>query len=479
MQNGIDYIREAHNELCRRNLAEFIVYTMPSYDAQWFHEYTCKKIQDWYNGIGKQRLMVFMPPQHGKSQISTRHAPAWILGKNKNEKIGIAAYNGTVSSKFNRDVQRIIKSDEYAGIFPETKLPKSGNSEADSGYVKNNHEFDIVNSTGSLVSVGVGGGLTSRQIDTMIIDDVYKDAKEAWSPTQRLNVWEWYNTVVETRLHNDSRVLIVFTRWHEEDLAGQLLAENPDAWDVVKIQAIREAESVPEDPRTIGEALWESKHGIEKLLAVKSRSLITFENLYQQDPQPAQGMLYSAFKTYESDALKALLIGKAVRYENYTDTADSGSDYLCSITYVRYGGLVYVLDVLYSQESTEITEPLLVDLLVRSDVNTSYIESNAGGRIFARSVKKSYSATGARKCVFKTFTQTENKEARIYAAAGLVNQLVVMPNDWHVRWPKFHHDVTRFAAILKKNKHDDAADVLTGIVERSESGYGQYAYASV
>ena len=462
-------IDEAFHEYARRHLIRFIEITMPSYETQWFHKYTCQKIQDWYSGKGKDRLMVFMPPQHGKSQISTRHTPAWILGKNPNTKIGVAAYNATIASKFNRDIQRIIDEETYQGIF-ETRLPSS----KDSNLARNNNEFDIVGSRGSLVSVGVGGGLTSRQIDVMIIDDVYKDAKEAWSPVQRENVAEWYDTVVETRLHNESKVLIVFTRWHEDDLGGRLLREQPDKWDVVKIPAIKVDDHLPNDPRNIGEALWETKHSLSKLQEIKSKNLTTFENLYQQDPQPLKGLLYKPFKTWSEPDIKDL---KGIN-EMYCDVADGGGDYCCAVFYIKTGELIYVTDVIYSQEGTVTTEVSIAEAMIKNLTKVAHFESNNAGKIFARNVAQKYKSMNGRLANIKTFYQSENKETRIFTNSATVNHLIVMPQNWHIKYSRFHHDLTRFNKVFKKNKVDDGPDTLTGIIEKSTSNAGNYAYAS-
>jgi predicted phage terminase large subunit-like protein len=466
---GMVNLEQVRQELARRNLIDFITYTMPTYERKWFHEYTAKKITDWAKGNGKPRLMVFMPPQHGKSQLSTRHAPAWVLGNDPSKKVAIAAYNAGLASRFNRDVQRIIDSPEYKSLYPECKLPAPG---IDSGnHARNNTEFEIINKGGSLISVGVGGGLTGRQVDVMIIDDVYKDAQEAWSTVQRANVSEWYGSVVETRLNNDSKVLIVFTRWHEDDLGGELLAKEPDKWDVVKFPALATNPANQIDPRNVGDALWPEKHSREKIEGIRARNPIVFENLYQQDPQPAQGLLYSPFKTYKKDLLPVGV------NQMYCDSADTGSDYTCAIYYTEYEGLKYVTDVVYSQDKVEITEPLLASALIANQTNQATIEANAGGRIFARNVERVYRTNGGTSCTFKTFTQRDNKEARINANASLVNELILMPENWHDRWPLFYQHVTRFNAVMKKNTHDDCADALTGIVERTTKYSGTYATA--
>lgn len=470
----IDF-QEVMQELCRRKLSEFLPFTMASYKAEWFHEYVCDKIEKWYRGEGKNRLMVFMPPQHGKSQISTRHTPAWILGQNPDTKLGIAAYNGTVATKFSRDAQRIMDSEEYQSIF-DTRIPPKGVTNVQE--IRNNSEVEVMGAKGSIVSVGVGGGLTSRTIDVMIIDDVYKDHKEAWSPIQRKNVEEWYDTVVETRLHNDSKVLIVFTRWHEKDLGGHLLADQPEKWDVVKIPAVKTSEKTSYDPRKEGEALWPSRHSLEKILAIKKRNPTTFENLYQQDPQPAKGLLYgSGFKTYEVAELDKSIKKGSYQIHSYCDVADTGSDYLCNVVYIVKGELRYVIDVVYTQDSSESTEPLVAASLVKTEATLVHIESNSGGAIYGRNVKKEYASMGSGgRCTFKLFHQSNNKESRIFSNAHTVLNQVIMPEDWHIRWPDFYAHLTRYEKEYKKNEFHDCADVITGVVEKAGSSYGQYAY---
>ena len=194
--------------------------------------------------------MVFMPPQHGKSEGSTRRLPAYLLGRNPDLRLAVVSYSATKAKKFNREIQRVIDTPEYHAIFPETTLGQSSFADdSGRGYIRTTEECEIVNHVGGFKTVGVGGALTGEPVDILIMDDIYKDAKTAWSPIVRENISDWYDTVAETRLHNDSRQLIVFTRWHEDDLAGKLLREqgvydakdNPNGWVVVVYQAIKEA----------------------------------------------------------------------------------------------------------------------------------------------------------------------------------------------------------------------------------------------
>ena len=224
----------------------------------------------------------------------------------------------------------------------------------------------------------------------------------------------------------------------------------------MNFEAIKESEPTPIDPREKQTALWESMHSLDSLLSAKSMDVEKFKCLYQGDPESSEGMLYSKFKTYKE--LPELKIIK-----NYTDTADTGKDKLCSINYgiplSKTDQHIYILDVLYTDDPMEITEPLTIDLLNKRMVNIAKIESNNGGRGFARVVEKGV------KTNITWFHQSANKEARIFSNSASVNNRVVMPNDWYLRWTDFYNDVVKYKKLFKANKFDDAPDTLTGIVE--------------
>ena len=296
MENNLTY-KEALIERLLRNarkgLFAFTVMTMSSFAPVQYHRHYYEALTDFADGNTK-KLMVFMPPQHGKSEGSTRRLPAYVLGKDPDRKIAIISYSATKSKKFNREIQRIICSSEYCEIFPETKL--NSGSDVSGNFVQNTDECEIVGRRGGFKTVGVGGPLTGDPVDMLIMDDIYKDAKSAWSPTVRENINNWYDTVAETRLHNDSQQLIVFTRWHQDDLAGKLLREqgiyseeNPNGWVVIIYQAIKEGQPTEYDERNEGEPLWPEKHSLEKLENVRKRNNHVFQSLYQQNPKPLEG----------------------------------------------------------------------------------------------------------------------------------------------------------------------------------------------
>lgn len=416
-----------------------------------------------------RRLIVSVPPQHGKSVGATTLLPAYMLGIDPDMRIAIASYSGTLASKFNRRVQRIIESREYGSIFPDTTIKRGTKP---SGYIRTSDEVEIIDHKGELISVGREGSLTGNRVDCFILDDLYKDAMEAQSPVVRENCWEWYTSVVRTRMHNNSRELIVFTRWHEEDLIGVLGRTEPsrelhswsdidevgdNEWLVLNFEALKSSPATEIDPRAEGEALWPEQQSRELLLSKRRLDPVRFEAMYQGHPSSKEGLLYGdGFREY------SMLPRDVVARSNYTDTADTGDDYLCSIDYVvDTDGVIYVTDVVYSCESMEHTERLVAAMLKREGIRLANIESNNGGRGFARSLQRLVPATK-----IEWFHQSANKEARILSNSATVLHTVRMPEDWCVRWPEFYAHLTTYKRLFRANRHDDAADALTGIVER-------------
>lgn len=468
------YLRETRES--RKNLLQFTQATFKKFQAQDFHKkyYT---LLDMFADKRIKNMIISMPPQHGKSEGSSRRAPAYIAGKRPDEKLALVSYAATKAQKFGREIMNIINSKRYKEIFPHVKFPEAGYR----GQKANtNQERESVNSSGSMKFVGVGGPLTGDPVDILLLDDLYKDWEEGNSPVIQEKVWNWYLTVADSRLHNDSQQLIVFTRWSENDLIAKLEdkgfvveydgtqdledlldAMRPDQFLKVNFQAIKEGAPTELDTREEGQPLWGSKHSIEKLESTRSKDFDKFDCLYQGDPVSKEGLLYTKpFRTYtDLPKLKAI--------KSYTDTADTGDDFLCSIVYgvplSSSDKNLYVIDLVYTDKPMEITENLVIELLDRNNVNLAKIESNNGGRGFARVIEK-----GVKRTEVEWFHQNKNKEARIYSQSATVNNTIVFPDSWHVSFPKFYKDLTKYKKQFKANKHDDAPDTLTGVVEMEQ-----------
>ena len=454
------------NGNARRDFVGFVGQTAPRIDVTPFHGQYYKILEMFATGEIK-RLIISVPPQHGKSEGSSRLLPAWILGREPDTKIAIASYAASLSKSFNRDVQAYMSDQLFAEVFPSVILPQSGDAE-----IRTSEEFEIIKHKGGVKSVGRGGSLTGYSVDVMILDDIYKDFQEANSPIIRAAAWDWYINVIKTRLHNNSRELIVFTRWNENDLIGQIeqnetvieprtideikdvIKSNPKAWIKLNFEAIKESDETEIDPRKLGDVLWATKHSRDTLIEKRNIAPLRFDCMYQGKPESAEGYLYSQFPTYDS---KPATISKKC----YVDTADTGDDFLCAITYeTTADGRVYVTDVLYTQEAMESTERRVPELLRRNGTRQTTIESNNGGRGFARVIQDK--TRGFCKVVW--FHQSQNKESRILTNAPIVND-ILMPFDWEQRFPEFARAVLTYKRIFAANKYDDAPDVLTGIAE--------------
>lgn len=452
----------------------FALEVYPFLELQPFHCAYYRVLEAFAQGRVR-RLMVTMPPQHGKSVGATTLLPAYVLGLDPDQRVAIASYSGSLASKFNRRVQRILESREYAAMFPATTIKQGAKPPS---YIRTAEEVEIIGCRGGLLSVGREGSLTGNRVDCFILDDLYKDALEANSPLIRANCWEWYTSVVRTRMHNTSRELIVFTRWHEEDLIGTLASREPivelrewsqldnlpnDAWLHLNFEALKASPSSPIDPRTQGEALWVEQHGVPLLEAKRRLDPLQFEAMYQGHPSSREGLLYGPnFAVYDD------LPREIVRRASYTDTADTGDDYLCSLCYVvDADGVIYVTDGVYTQQPMEVTEPLVAEMLVRSDTRQAAVESNNGGRGFARAVQAL--APGV---PIEWFHQSGSKEARILSNAATALHLVRFPRGWNLRWPDLYAHLTTYRRRFRANRWHDAADVVTGIVEREVADRG-------
>lgn len=427
-------------------------------------------------------------PTHN-SEGSSRKLPAFMLGLNPDTKICIGSYAATIARDFNRDVQRIIDTPSYRELFPETYLNGSNVVTMANTYLRNSDVIEMVGRKGLLRVVGRGGSLTSKTVDVSILDDVYKDYAEGNSPIVRNAAWKWYTTVVRTRLHNDSQELIVFTRWHEDDLIGRIeksgetvidikswdsIKNIPDgAWVRINFEGLKTGEPTEIDPREPGVALWDRRHSRAKLEGQRALDPVQFQCLYQGNPGNAEGRLYrNPFRTYVDKSEW----GTFVRSGNYTDVADEGDDFTFSACYdvyksgneswneqkKRFEPILYALitDMVFTQENTEITSVTVPEMINRCGTQKAWIESNNGGAGFEKLIRKKI------KAISEPFYQGANKESRIITNSASVNAQIIMPLGWEERFPKIHEHVTGFLRDFPANEHDDPEDGLTGIYEK-------------
>lgn len=232
----------------------------------------------------------------------------------------------------------------------------------------------------------------------------------------------------------------------------------PDnAWVALNFEALKTGAPTEIDPREVGCALWEGQHSAELLKSKQRLDPQKFECLYQGNPSTPEGLLYGDnFATYTA------LPREIVRYGNYTDTADMGDDYLCSICYaVDSDGVVYITDCVYSRAPMEVTEKLVSQMINNSKTRIATVESNNGGRGFARVLQRLCPSVKV-----EWFHQSNNKEARILSNSATVIHTIRMPYGWQQRWSDMYNHLTTYRRLYSANRWHDAADVLTGIIEQ-------------
>lgn len=275
-------------ELARRNLLPFISEFKAGYSVGWVHKDICKRLKLFAEAVERgenPRLMLFMPPRSGKSEIVSRNFPAWFLGRNPEKEIIACSYASSLANSFSRKVRDILRDPAYKNIFPLCELDKDNQAV----------EQWMTTDGGGYVSAGVGGSIVGKGAHVLIIDDPVKGREEAKSEKTKESIRDWYTGSAYTRLAPGGGVLIIMQRWAEDDLAGWLLAEDAanedkntkEDWEVVLYPAIAESD---EQYRRKGEALHRERYD-EKAFARIRRTVgeRDWNALFQQNPLPDSG----------------------------------------------------------------------------------------------------------------------------------------------------------------------------------------------
>jgi len=422
----------------------------------------CNDLQEFYES-DDEVLVINEPPRHGKSRTAGNFVE-WVLGKNQNEKIMTGSYNETLSTMFSKGVRNTIqesKADKYKPVFSDVFTGvniKRGDGAMNLWSLEDGYNNYLATSpTGT--ATGFGASL-------MIIDDLIKSALEANNAAVLEKHWEWFTNTMLSRLEEGGKIIIIMTRWHSDDLAGKILdwcKKEKKKHKHISMKAIQD------DGTMLCNEVLSHKSAMSKKSAMGAD---IFSANYQQEPIDLKGRLYSSFKTYTKLPTddKGRPVYTAIR--NYTDTADKGEDYLCSIDYIEYNKEPYIINVIYTQEPMEKTEPAVAKMLYEDGVNRADIESNNGGEGFARNVKKILRYTfNSNKTVIKPFHQSKNKQARILSNATWIMDHMYFPEGWNNKWQEFHDALIKYQRE-GKNKHDDAPDTITGIAEKINSSNG-------
>lgn len=415
------------------------------------------------------KLIINISPRYGKTELAVKMFISYGLAINPRARFIHLSYSSALAIDNSMCVKSIVANEYYQYVF-NTYIARGLNTKAR----WNTSVGGGLYATSTLGQItGFGAGITDKEEEeemdeytavfnpnqfngAIVIDDPIKP-EDALSDNMRESVNRRFETTIRNRVNSrKTPIIIIMQRLHEHDLCGYLQEIEPDDWTVLSMPCLTLDEHGHEH------ALWEFKHTVEELHKIEAANAFVFETQYQQNPTPIEGLMYRGFKTYD-----AVPIG-GVR-KNYTDSADVGSDYLCSIDYVEYKGLCYVLDIIYTKKPTEYTEPALARMLMKDEIEECLIESNNGGRIFMRNVEALSREIGNRTTKFTGFTQTKNKQVRIFTRANEVCNCVIFPEGWERTWPDAAMSLKSFRKE-GRNSHDDIEDVVTGMVENLNSG---------
>lgn len=438
--------------LTRKRLLPFVERFNPDYSAGWVHKDICRRLEQFSKDVVEKkspRLMLFMPPRHGKSTLASIAFPAWHLGRNPNHEFISCSYSGSLAMGFSRKVRQLLREPTYKTAFQTRLDPDSQSAEA-----------WLTSDGGGYVAAGVGGGITGKGAHILLIDDPVKNREDAESQNNRDANWDWYTSTAYTRLAPGGGVLVILTRWHDDDLAGRLLkaaSEGGDHWEVVKYPALAEED---EEFREAGEALHPERYDVEALQRIqKAVGPRDWTALYQQNPVADDGDYFTRemIRYYDPDDIDL----DEMRYYAAWDLAigkRDRNDYTVGMVIgVNEYDQLFVMDVVRGRfDGFELVEQIL-DLYETWRPSIIGIEKGHIEMALGPFLEKRVRERGLYEAYFKDLkTGRRDKEARARAIQGRMQQgMVFLPRDALFTGPLVA-ELLRFP----NGVHDDQVDAL-------------------
>lgn len=394
-------------------------------------------------GIG--RLIIAMPPRHGKTLTVSKLFPAWYLGRNPSHRVMAVSYGQGLANKNSRFARNLIRSKAYQSIFPHTTLAAGSRAV---------QSWDIENTSGEggMEALGIGGGATGKGAHVLVMDDLIKNRKQAESITYRNNTWDSLHDDLLTRLAPGGAVILMATRWHQDDPTGRFLKQEPDKWTVLNLPAL----AIENDAmgREIDEALWPERFGKDDLLE-KQKALGPYgwTSLYQQDPKPSEGGILKA-KWFETRTLPEMV--REIRYWDLAMSEKTSADYTVGL---RIGlgkdGHHYITDVARGQKELADLPQFMIDVMLKDGPAVHQGFENKG--YMTRAVQTVAKDARLARVVIKGYDVDTDKMTRVlpFAARAALNLI-------HLADKPFVKDYVDELKAFPNGANDDQVDASSG-----------------
>lgn len=432
------------DELARRSLLDYCTLMDATYERARHLEILAQHLEA-LERRDIRRLVVSMPPRHGKSRMCSQLWPSWVLGRRPKQSVVLASYAAELSEQNSRRVRELVIDERY----PFVDASISAESRAVNRWA--------ISQGGVVIAVGIGGGLTGFGADALIIDDPVADRADAESPAIRGSTWDWYTDVARTRLHPNAIQLIAATRWHEDDLTGRILnSDMGKDWTVLNLAAVCDDEKDPLG-RKLGEPLWPERFPVSEMPSVARGEISSrsWSALYQGRPQPAEGAIFKAsWFEHRYDQLPPLtMIASGVDCAVKTGISN---DFSAIVTIGSDGTSFFLLGVTVGRWEFAELGRKVVDVYRRSHPQRVYVEGASSGLPLIQELRRTTSVP------LLEVAPRGTKVARAEAVSGLFEAgKVKLPRE--APWlDAFVDEFLRFPA----GKHDDQVDACSLVLSR-------------
>lgn len=442
--------------LSRKHLLPFVERFNPDYHAGWVHKDICQRLEKFSEQVANKespRLMLFMPPRHGKSTLASVAFPAWHIGRHPDHEFISCSYSGSLAMNFSRKVRQLLREPVYKNVFEKSRLDKDSQSV----------ESWQTTQGGGYVAAGVGGGITGKGANILVIDDPVKNREDAESENNREATWDWYTSTAYTRLSPGGGILVILTRWHDDDLAGKLLRhaeDGADQWEVIKYPAIAEED---EKFRKVGESLHPERYNVDALEQIrKAIGPRDWSALYQQNPVSDEGDYFSRemIRYYDFDEIDTSQLNYYCAWDLAIGQRDRNDYSVGLVVGVDEYDTLYVVDVVRGKyDGFELVEQIL-DLYETWRPSIVGIERGHIEMALGPFLQKRTRERGLNEAYFKDLkVGKRDKEARARAIQGRMQQgMVYFPKDAIWTGPMVA-ELLRFP----NGTHDDQVDALAWI----------------